>query len=121
MIAQTARNVLAALTISLAFGSVARGAEFKMPETAADHEALAKKYDESAAEYRKVAAEHRDMAAAARSYTEEFRGHPTAGSKAAAEMVKHCSTIINDANKLAKDAEDEAKFHRARAKELAGK
>jgi hypothetical protein len=121
MITKTARNVLAALTISLAVGSAARAADFTMPKTAADHEAMAKKYDQMAADYRKVAAEHRDMAAAARSQTEEFRGHPSAASKAAADMEKHCSKIMTDANKLASDAEYEAKFHRARAKELAGK
>jgi len=121
MIAKFARNALAALTISFALGSAARAADVTLPKTAEDHEAMAKQYDEKAAEYRKEAAYHSDMAAAARKYEDEFKGHPTADSKAAAQMETHCATIMKDANKLAADAESSAKFHRMRAKELQGK
>lgn len=115
------RNTLAALALSLALGPAARAADVTLPKTAADHEALAKQYDEKAAQYRKEAADHRDMAAAARKYEEEMRGHPTPESKAAATMAKHCGAIMKDADKLAADAESTAKFHRMRAKELEGK
>lgn len=114
------RNVAAALAVALALGSSVRAEEHALPKTAADHESLAKQYEEKAAGYRKEAAEHRDMAAEARKHAEEMRGHPTPESKAAAEMATHCGTIMKDANKLAEDAEAAAKFHHMRAKELRG-
>lgn len=120
MIARTARNVAVALAMALALGSSARAEGVALPKTAADHQALAKQYEEKAAEYRKEAATHREMAAAARRYQEEMRGHPTAASDAAAKMAKHCGAIMTDADKLAADAEAAAKFHHLRAKELQG-
>jgi hypothetical protein len=113
--------MFAAAALSLALGSAARGADATLPKTAADHEAMAKQYDEKAAEYRKEAAQHREMAATARNYEESMRGHPTADSAAAAQMAKHCGAIMKDADKLASDGESAAKFHRIRAKELEGK
>jgi uncharacterized membrane protein YccC len=120
MTARTFLRTVAALAMLLAWVSTGRAADVTLPKTAADHEALAKQYDEKAAQYRKDAAEHRDMAAAARKFEEEMRSHPTAESKAAASMAKHCGSIMKDADKLAVDAESAAKFHRMRAKELAG-
>jgi hypothetical protein len=121
MNARILRTTFAALLFALAFRSVAVAAEYALPKTAADHEAMAKDYEAKAAEYRKVAADHREMAAAARSYEEGFRGNPTAASTAAAKMEKHCSAIMADADKLASDAESAAKFHHMRAQELKGK
>lgn len=103
------------------FAPLAWAADVTLPKDAADHEAMAKQYEQETAEYRKVAAEHRDMAAAARKQEEEMRGHPTSEAAAAAKMAQHCGSIMKDAEKLAADAESAAKFHHLRAKELQGK
>lgn len=81
-----------------------------LPQTAADHEAMAKRYDESAAAYRQEAALHRDMAAQYRS------AHPA--PKDGATMEKHCMMIVKDAEKLAEDAKVMADYHRMRATEM---
>lgn len=116
----TARVI--AVTISLAatfVGNVARAEDVKLPETAAEHMAMSKEYLEKAATWRAEAAYHRQMAAAYR------KAHPDrksgAKSRAAEEMDRHCAAIVKDAEQLAADAEDFAKFHRFRAMELEGK
>ena len=84
----------------------------KLPESAADHLALAKSYEEKVEGWRKEAADHRAMAEA----------YKKAGPADAATMQKHCREIADDAEKLARDAENTAKYHRLRAKEMqAGK
>ena len=83
----------------------------KLPESAADHLALAASYEEKVAAWRKEAADHRAMAEAYK------KAHPAD----AATMEKHCMKIAKDAEKLASDAEDTAKYHRLRAKEMQGK
>lgn len=47
-------------------------------------------------------------------------GRP-AGNRWAAEMEKHCMNIVKDVEKAAGEADELAKFHRLRAKELEGK
>jgi hypothetical protein len=87
----------------------------KLPESAADHLALAKSYEEKVEAWRKEAADHRAMA-------EAYKKERPAGDADAATMQKHCKKIAEDAEKLARDAEDTAKYHRLRAKEMqAGK
>ena len=87
-----------------------------LPQTAEEHAAMAKSYEEKAAEWRKEAALHREMAAA---YS---KSHPDlkAGARnpEAAKMEKHCMTIVKDAEKLAADADWSARYHRERAEEL---
>lgn len=95
-------------------------AEPKMPESAADHLALAKSYQEKAVAYRKEAAEHKAMA---ESYKKSVPG-PSKGTGEnpwAKKMEAHCRAIEKDAEKLATDAEKAAEFHTLRAKELQGK
>src|SRR4051812_43680496 len=60
------RSILAALAFSaFAVGATTSHAdEMKIPQTTADHEALAKQYKDEATQYRKVAADHQAMAAA---------------------------------------------------------
>jgi hypothetical protein len=70
------------------------GREAKVPETPAQHAALAKYYDEKAAEAKLDAAYHRSMAA-------QFQ-KANVDPKDVAAMQKHC-------DKLAKDADDQAK------------
>lgn len=90
----------------------------KLPTTAEDHIAMAKSYEDKVAEWRKEAAYHRDMAAAYKKSHPDFKGG--ARNAAAVTMERHCAKIANDAEKLAADAEDTAKYHRLRAKELKG-
>jgi hypothetical protein len=95
-------------------------AQTTVPESAADHLALAKSYKEKAAAYHKEAADHKTMAEA---YKKSVPG-PTksAGENPwAKKMEAHCRAIAADAEKLAADAEKAAEFHTLRAKELQGK
>ena len=90
----------------------------KLPTTAEDHLAMAKRYEEMVAGWRKEAAYHREMAAAYKKSHPDFKGG--ARNPAAVTMERHCAKIADDAEKLAADAEDTAKYHRLRAKELKG-
>jgi hypothetical protein len=80
----------------------------KPAETAADHLAAAKWYEQKAAEWKQEAEAHRAMAAAYKKERPED----------AAVMEKHCNKIMKDAQALAKDAEDTAQYHQMRAKEM---
>jgi hypothetical protein len=93
------------------------GRVMKLPETVDDHLALARSYEEKVATWRKEAAYHREMAAAYKKSHPDFKG---VRNPEAVTMEKHCSKIANDADRLAADAEDAAKYHRLRAKELQG-
>lgn len=89
--------------------------EVKLPQTAEDHLALAKGYEEKAAVWRDEAEHHREMAAAYK----KFSKSPL--NPGIAKMEKHCLTIVKDAEKLAADADVSAQLHRLPAKELQGK
>jgi hypothetical protein len=117
---RTLRIAVLAIALAAGFaGAAARAEDVKLPETAAEHMAMSKEYLEKAATWRAEAAHHRQMAAAYR------KAHPDrksgARSRAAQEMDRHCAAIVKDAEQLAADAEDFAKFHRFRAMELEGK
>jgi hypothetical protein len=92
----------------------------KVPQTAADHLALAKSYQEKAVAYKKEVAEHKAMADA-------YKKSAAPGTKSTGEnpwakkMEEHCRAIAADAEKLAADAEKAAEYHTLRAKELQGK
>jgi hypothetical protein len=93
--------------------------DVKVPETAADHTALAKQYTEKAAAYRTEAEHHRKMAEA---YKASVATTPKAPPNPwAKKMEKHCMAFVKDAEKLAADAQKAADFHTLRAKELEGK
>lgn len=115
-----------ALALCLATGGVISTAtisqadEVHVPETGADHLALAKTYQEKTATYRKEAAYHRQMAEA---YKKSVPG-PMRDGRAnpwAKKMDKHCAMLAKDAEKLAVDSEKSAEYHTLRAKELEGK
>ena len=115
------RTVLAVLAFAMfaASATASRADEMKVPQTAAEHEALAKSYKEQAAQYKKVAEEHKAMAAA------YAKAHPDAKGGAKnpfnEKMQKHCKMLAADADKLASDAEKAGDYHTLRAKELQGK
>ncbi len=95
------------------------GPAVKVPETASDHLAMAKQYDEKVAAWRKEAAYHHEMAAAYKKERPDFKGGVR--NPWTVRMEKHCAKIATDAEKLAADAEEAARFHRLRAGELQGK
>ena len=120
MLANTFRSVMTmAVFTAFAFTASATFAEeAKVPQTAADHEAMAKQYKDQAAQFKKVADEHRAMAEA---YKKSFAAPASkAGQKNpwVAKMEKHCGMLAKDADKLAADAEKAAEFHTLRAKEV---
>jgi hypothetical protein len=84
------------------------------PQTASDHLALAKAYDDRAAMWQREASMHREMAAAYK------KGKP-ANDPDAMTMERHCMKIAKDAEALAVDAQEAAKYHRLRAKDLHAK
>ena len=122
-IMKTARVAVAVLAFAALTGSaaVALADDVKIPQTTAEHEAMAKQYKDQAAQYKKVAADHRAMAEAYKKSVAmpEMKG----GQKNpwVAKMEKHCGILAKDAEKLAADAEKAADFHTMRAKELQGK
>ncbi|HEY0709809.1 MAG TPA: hypothetical protein VGG33_23550 [Polyangia bacterium] len=93
--------------------------DVKVPETAADHEALAKTYREKAEGYRKDAEWHKAMAAA------YAKAHPDTKGGAKnpfnTKMQKHCNQLAAASEKLAKESEKAGEFHSLRAKESQGK
>lgn len=100
------------LTTSAAFAGPSReemGREVKVPDTAADHAALAKHYDEKAAEWQRDAEYHEGMAAAYKK--------SSADPKDAVTMEKHCAKLAKDAKDMAKEAKLMADYHRLRGKE----
>ena len=97
-------------------------AEATLPTTAADHEALAKRYREQAAQDTKLADEHRAMADAAKKSASSSHSVVQGGKDPRLDkMVKHCQAISKDADKLAGGATKAAESHEMRAKELQGK
>lgn len=93
--------------------------DVKVPETAADHMALAKQYTEKAAAYRAEADHHRKMFEAYKASVATSPKNPS--NPWAVKMQKHCMAFVKDAEKLAADAQKSADYHTLRAKELEGK
>ena len=114
------------LTIgTLSFLAVAQdhhdhGQEMKAPQTAQDHKARAEQYEKKAAEYRQEAAAHKKMLA---DYSKTVARNPkdTGESGYIKKMRLHCQKYSRAAEALAQEAEDMAKFHMMRAKEMEGK
>ena len=118
---------LAALAGNFALPRIAVSAEMQsqsdmagiemMPQTAAEHSAMAESYKQKAANYRQDAEMHRQMLA------EYKKGavHPKQGENPwVTKMRLHCEKYIVDAERLAADADTFAKFHTMRAQELRG-
>lgn len=114
MTTRTIRSVIAGVVLALALGGFARAEDVKLPETAQEHLALAKRYDEKAAMWRDEAAHHREMADTYKKFSKQ-RPNPSV-----TKMEQHCSAIVKEADKLVVEAENLAKEHRLAAKELEG-
>ena len=98
----------------------AAGQELKVPQTAAEHRARAEQYQKKATEYRQEAAAHKKMLA---DYSKGVARNPkdTTENPYIKKMRLHCENYIKAAESLALEAEEMAKYHTQRAKELEGK
>ncbi len=132
MIARIVRHSAAALAVTLALAAdaapkdpiptstdEARKLAGMLPQTAEDHAAMARSYEQKAADWRKEAALHREMASAYSKSHPDVKGGVR--NPEAVKMEKHCMTIVKDAEKLADDADWSARYHHERAKELEGR
>jgi len=95
------------------------GSEAKVPETAADHKARAEAYLKKAAEYRQEAKAHNKMAT---DYSKTVARNPKDTNENAyiKKMRLHCERYARNAETLAVEAEEMAKYHNMRAKEIEG-
>lgn len=100
-------------------GNVA-GQEVKVPQTAEEHRARAEHYRRKAAEYREEVTAHKKMLA---DYSKHVARNPKDPIENAyiRKMRLHCGKYIEAAETLALEAEEMAKYHAQRAKELEGK
>ena len=98
----------------------AMGQDMKMPHTAQEHREHAEHYQKKAAEYRKEAEMHKKMLA---DYSKTVARNPkdTGESGYIKKMRLHCEKYSKAAEALAQEAEEMAKFHTMRAKEMEGK
>ena len=98
----------------------AMGQDMKMPQTAQEHRDHAEHYQKKAAEYRKEAEAHRKMQA---DYSKTVARNPkdTGENPYIKKMRLHCERYSKAADALAQEAEEMAKFHTMRAKEVEGK
>lgn len=94
--------------------------EMKIPQTAQDHKDLAERYQKKAAEYREEIAMHKKMLA---EFSKKVAKNPkdTGENPYIKKMRLHCEKYISAAEGLAREADEMAKFHTFRAKELEGK
>ena len=98
----------------------AMGQDVKMPHTAQEHRERAESYQKKAAEYRKEAEAHKKMLA---DYSKTVARSPkdTLENGYIKKMRLHCERYGKAADALALEADDMAKFHTMRAKEVEGK
>jgi hypothetical protein len=123
-----AASALLALAASLTVGAAAKrdlasqtaAQEMKAAQSAQEHRDRAEHYQKKAAEYRKEAEAHRRMLA---DYSKMVAKNPkdTGENAYLKKMRLHCEKYIKAAEALAQEADEMAKFHAMRAKEVEGK
>jgi uncharacterized protein HemX len=98
----------------------AHAQEVKAPQTAQEHRDRAEQYRKKAAEYRTEAQGHKKMLA---DYSKTVARSPkdTGENAYIKKMRLHCEKYINAAEALAQEADEMAKYHTMRAKEVGGK
>jgi hypothetical protein len=98
----------------------AHAQEMKAPQTAQEHRERAEQYQKKAAEYRKEAEAHKKMLT---DYSKTVARNPkdTGENAYIKKMRLHCEKYINAAEGLAQEADEMAKYHTMRAKEIEGK
>jgi hypothetical protein len=92
----------------------------KAPQTTQEHRERAEQYQKKAAEYRKEAEAHKKMLA---DYSKTVARNPkdTGENAYIKKMRLHCEKYIKAAEALAQEADEMAKYHTMRAKEMEGK
>ena len=102
-------------------GAAAAETQLVVPTTYEEHVARAESYRTKAAEYRAEAESHRKMLEDYRA--KEAHNQTKAGIELpwVGKMRKHCEKYMNEAKKLAKEADSFAEFHTMRAAEMRGK
>jgi hypothetical protein len=127
IITKTTRTIVAAaLILAVAvFNPTASaqdhsGHEMKAPQTSKEHRDRAGYYKKKAAEYRSEAESHKKMLA---DYSKGVAKNPkvTGENPYIKKMRLHCEKYINAAENLALEADEMAKYHEMRAKEVEGK
>jgi uncharacterized protein HemX len=98
----------------------AHAQEMKAPQTTQEHRERAEQYQKKAAEYRKEAEAHKKMLA---DYSKTVARNPkdTGENAYIKKMRLHCEKYIKAAEALAQEADEMAKYHTMRAKEMEGK
>jgi len=98
----------------------APGQEAPIQQTVQDHMNLAESYRKKAAEYRQEIETHKKMLA---EYSKGVAKNPkdTGENPYIKKMRLHCEKNMNDAENLARDAGEMARYHTFRARELEGK
>ncbi|MFN0087154.1 MAG: hypothetical protein ACKVX9_17330 [Blastocatellia bacterium] len=98
----------------------AMGQEMKAPQTAQEHRERAEQYEQKASEYREEAKAHRKMLA---DFSKSVARNPkdTGENAYIRRMRLHCGKYSRAAEALAEEADEMARFHRMRAKEMEGK
>jgi hypothetical protein len=98
----------------------AQGQEVKIPQTIQDHLDLAEHYRKKAAEYRQEINMHKNMLS---EYSKRVARNPkdTGENPYIRKMRLHCEQYIGAAEGLAREADEMARFHTFRARELEGK
>lgn len=98
----------------------AAGQEMKIPQTPRDHRELAERYQKKAAEYRQEIEMHKKMLA---DFSKTVARNPkdTGENPYIRKMRLHCEKYIKATASAAQEAEEMAKFHTFRARELEGK
>ena len=94
--------------------------EMKIPQTPQDHRDLADRYQKKAAEYRQEIEMHKKMLA---DFSKTVARNPkdTGENPYIRKMRLHCEKYIKATTSAAQEAEEMAKFHTFRARELEGK
>jgi hypothetical protein len=87
--------------------------QLEMAKTAADHEAIAKRFEDEAAQLEKQATEHERLA-------KRYRGGMGIGPKTNAEsLASHCDGMVKNLRASAQDAREMARIHHDIAQQLA--
>lgn len=97
-----------------------RSQEMKSPQTAQEHRERAEQYQKKAAEYRQEVEAHRKMLS---DYSKTVARTPKDPGENAyiKKMRLHCTKYIRAAEELAREADEMAKYHLMRAKEMEGR
>jgi hypothetical protein len=97
-----------------------RGQEMKVPQTAQEHHERAAQYRKAAEEQRQEVRAHKKMLA---DYSKTVAKNPkdTGENSYVKKMRLHCENYIKAAEALAQEADEMAKYHTMRGKEMEGK